>query len=280
MKPHKRISGRAVILKLSMLLCCIPCTLAARQIAPNEPAQQTPTHRQGSNQPAQGIPFEDCQGLIFVHVSINGSRPLWFVLDTGATLSVINAERVSTLGLRPRVGGRVNVDGGTVPFQLVSGVSIRLAHVETRVPSMMLLPLKPLEPHAGRAVDGLLGSDVLSRFITEIDYENRRIYLHNPQGDTYIRADEPISFTTDDNTPYVRARVVMPDGRSIEGKFQIDTGAVRSLDLNSPFVQKNLVDMSPPNTIEPLNSSSLGGEVKQRIGRVSGLQVGRWSLCD
>jgi hypothetical protein len=271
-----QISGLAVILKLFILFGTLSFPVAARQIAAYESVRQTPVSSPVSMQPAQGIPFEDCQGLIFVQVSINGSRPHWFVLDTGATLSVINAERVTTFGLRPSVGGRVNVDGGTVPFQRVAGVSLRLASVETRVPSLMVISLSPLEPHAGRTVDGLLGSDFLSQFITQIDYEDRRIYLHNPQADPYSRSDEPISFTWDDHTPYIRAKVGMPDGRSIEGRFQIDTGAVRSLDLNRPFVQKN-VNPSPPNTIEPVSSSSLGGEVSQRIGRVSSLQVGPWS---
>ena len=46
------------------------------------------------------VPFEIINNLIVVRVQVNNSKPLSFILDTGASGSVINESRAKELGLQ------------------------------------------------------------------------------------------------------------------------------------------------------------------------------------
>ncbi|HYY43058.1 MAG TPA: retropepsin-like aspartic protease, partial [Pyrinomonadaceae bacterium] len=52
-----------------------------------------------SGQSASRIPFEFISNHIYVRARLNGSEPLWFLLDTGATASYFDAQRATALGL-------------------------------------------------------------------------------------------------------------------------------------------------------------------------------------
>ena len=45
------------------------------------------------------IPFESPNNMILLHVSINGSKPLWFALDSGSSVCLLDLSRAKTLGL-------------------------------------------------------------------------------------------------------------------------------------------------------------------------------------
>jgi len=52
------------------------------------------------------IPFKLFNNHIYLRVSVNGSAPLWFVLDTGAPITMIDTKHARTLGLKLMPGGR------------------------------------------------------------------------------------------------------------------------------------------------------------------------------
>src|SRR4029453_13756898 len=83
-----RFHPSALILCLAALLCLIFCA----------PAFCTDAHvRPGKS--AITIPFELDDNLIYVRVSVNGSRPLLFILDTGPH-SIIHAKHARSIGLK------------------------------------------------------------------------------------------------------------------------------------------------------------------------------------
>src|SRR5450756_110360 len=60
---------------------------------------------------ATAIPFEYCEGLLWIQVQVpQSTQPLNFLFDTGAGVSVINAGTARTLGLK--TGNRITVQGG------------------------------------------------------------------------------------------------------------------------------------------------------------------------
>ena len=107
--------------------------------------------------------------LIVVPVMINNRGPYKFLLDTGATKTILSAKVADKLGI-PK--GRIEMlfsAAGNVP---VSVRTIRMLEVgATR--------MKNVEVVAGNLplvqtlkVDGLLGGDYLRRFKVSIDYDN------------------------------------------------------------------------------------------------------------
>src|SRR5688572_4174201 len=85
------------------LLCLIFCPQAFSTDA-----------RFSSGKSAVAIPFELDDNLIYVPVRVNGSRPLSFILDTGAH-SIIHARHARTSGLKLKLIGPAGGIGAKQP---------------------------------------------------------------------------------------------------------------------------------------------------------------------
>jgi hypothetical protein len=87
----------------TLLLCFIFCSTALCADA-----------RFGDGKSAIAIPFELDDNLIYVRVSVNGSRPLSFILDTGAH-SIIHARHARSFGLKLKLIGQAGGIGANQP---------------------------------------------------------------------------------------------------------------------------------------------------------------------
>jgi len=181
------------------------------------------------------IPFQFANNLILVPTRINGSEPALFILDTGASASVISLTLAQRLGLKLEGETDVSTSGGSIGGSTVKHAQVSLPGQELGVLSLLAIPLAGLEAGLGRAVGGILGAELFYRFVVEIDYGTRTIQLHDPAGYVYAGPAKPLPITFEDHTPFVRAVVVGSDGNGVEGSLLIDTGANGSLTLKQPF---------------------------------------------
>lgn len=125
--------------------------------------------------PAATIPFEYSEGLLWVQIEVPPSaRPLNFLFDTGAEVSVINAETVAALGLA--CGSKIQVRGvgttttGHWPVRLAARAG------DMKLPVKYLsLDLSRLAHSCARPLDGLLGADFIQGKIVEIDFTSHLI---------------------------------------------------------------------------------------------------------
>jgi predicted aspartyl protease len=118
-----------------------------------------------------------------VRIKINGSEPLDFLFDTGnAGLSVMDVNAAHRLGLEMSPSGSISFAGVTLPtlrakaerFQIVNnGKDER--RLALRDISCDVVDLAPFAELAGRRVDGILGYDVISRFVTTVDYQRQAV---------------------------------------------------------------------------------------------------------
>lgn len=222
-----------------------------------------------SGQSARRIRFELVGNHIYLRGSVNNSEPLWFLLDTGAAGSYLDAQHAKALGLG------VQGESKTV---LISFPGVRLRN--------QAFSIQPLGfwIYDGHAVDGMLGYDFISRFVVQIDYASRTINLFEPQGYKYFGSGEviPLIMLEDDSggrVPLVRARIMQLGRDPIEGKFIADTGVRGALSFNSPFVEANKLLQSTQKTIQaPLGGGSMVRESKQPVGRMPNLQLGRFTF--
>lgn len=228
---------------------------------------------------ALGIPFEMTSNHIYVRVGVNGSEPLWFLLDSGAGSSVVSLARARALGLA--LEGRFVAQGfgeGTLEASRVKNATFELPGVRVPTSAAMAMPLGALEPYEGREMDGILGYDVIGNFVVRIDYTARTIDLYDPRDFAYAGGGDRVEFTFVGNTPQIRATVREPGRAPLEGLFTVDTGARQALSLTRPFVEKSWLAERAREAIPAPHGIGVGGETKTRVGRVAALEIGRFTI--
>jgi hypothetical protein len=186
------------------------------------------------------IPIELNTVHVFVQCSVNGSPPLWFVLDTGASITVINRDTAEALGmdLQGNLEGR-GAGEKTTDVHLVGDVTYGVPGVELRGQTIAAVDLGPVEAMMGRELDGILGFDFISRFVVEIDYAGLRMDLHDRNGWTYTGSGTSVPVTFEGNLPHVQAEMVMKGRDPVSGPFLVDTGANAAVYASKPFSEQH-----------------------------------------
>ena len=120
-----------------------------------------------------------------VRIRINGGETLDFLFDTGnAGLSVLDVMVAHRLGLELAPSGSINFAGITLPtlrakaesFQIEGGGSkAEQRRLNLRDVSCDVVDLAPFGELTGRKVDGILGYDVIRRFVTTVDYQRQTV---------------------------------------------------------------------------------------------------------
>jgi hypothetical protein len=125
--------------------------------------------------------FDWHNGMIFIPVCLNGSRPLSFVLDSGSARTIVDRALATSLGLKASGSGSLQGAGaGRVPIEFIHDVSIALPGVESTGHELSAADLQPLEASLGVRVDGIIGYELLSRFVVTVDYEAKTLTLNLP----------------------------------------------------------------------------------------------------
>jgi len=229
----------------------------------------SPDFQFASGQSARRIPFEFAGNHIYLRARVNNSKPLWFLLDTGATASYFDVQQAKALGL--------GVQGESIKVAL-SLPGVRLLNQNFSMRSF------GFSAYDGHAIDGMLGYDFINRFVIEIDYVNRTVDLYEPQNYKYSGSGEtiPLFMLEDDSggkVPLVRTKIMQRGRAPIEGKFIADLAVRAAITFNTPFVEANKLVQAPQKTIQAvLGAGAMVRESKQPIGRLPDLQLGRFTI--
>lgn len=222
------------------------------------------------------IPFTPQDNLIVLSVRIGRSASLSFLLDTGASASVIDAACAARLGLKPRGGaaGSATTEGGQIAMSPVSGVTLDLPGLSLPVPTLVCIDLKGLKAGLGRNIDGILGYDFFRRYVVEIDYDARRVRVYEPATFRDTGFGEPFSLRLKDNTPCIEARIWQAGGHSASGQFEFDTGFTGTLNLYPYFVVVHTLAPRADRAISIRSGAILAGKSRLRIARIEELRLG------
>jgi len=234
------------IRRFTLLTACLLISLA------NTAAQN---YRFTAGHNSVSVPFEMASDLIVLQVRVNNSKPLHFLFDTGASVSVIDPQSARALGLRAK--GKLNLDatGGSVQSGLIGPVSLSLSGVTVFKQTLATIDLDAFAPLFGYKIDGIIGHDFINNFVVEIDYAAGLMSLYETGSYKYAGTGEAIPIELIEKTPFVRVRIGLNGREQIEGKFEVDSGATGILNLNTPFVNKHKM----LETLTTHAQSKLGG---------------------
>ena len=225
------------------------------------------------------IPFELATRHILVKVTVNHSRPLTFILDTGAGSAIMRLDVANELGLK--LEGNVNIGGageGSQSGKLVRGAAWSLVGLDGfSQPVTMAIPFNEAQAAMGRDVDGIIGGEFIRQFVVEIDYQARQMTLHRPGSFEYKGDGQAIPLRFDVNRyPVLTATVTAPGRQPIDRLFLFDIGSSAALILHSPFVAEQDLLSTQARTIQSIGGGGAGGKTNGDLGRVTSLQIGRF----
>lgn len=234
--------------------------------------KDAPKARFTSGHSALNIPLEIDNNIILIKVSVNGSRPLRFIFDTGASHSGIDSQRAAELGLKSEGEARGTATGGAVQGTYATGVTLAVSGAEVPGQTVFLFPF-PTVP--GFEFDGVVGYDFINEFVVEIDYLKKIMNLYNPRTFIYRGRGGIIPLALGDRTPLTPVTIIPPKGRPVRASLEVDTGADGTLVINAPFVKKHGLASAIANTTES-GGRGAGGEQKRIVGRIKAVRLGRF----
>jgi len=178
------------------------------------------------------IPFHFSENLLYLPVTIGGDTQYW-VLDSGASMSVIDHDYAEKLGLK--VEGTIKGYGFGALFDL-GFVKIPEYQVgEIQFDSQKVYVSKDLTARSYEPVmAGILGYDFLSRFVVELDYDKEQVTFHSPESFVYTGngavVDAPLKYRT-------FSLPVTLDGK-YTSLWSFDLGSYHS-SIHYPFAEKH-----------------------------------------
>ncbi len=239
------------------------------------------THTLWAKQALTVIPFELHGNHIFIKIKINQSEPLNFIFDTGAGATLISQQKAKKLKLSSDGFVTVRSSSGPSIAYYSSNNSISFENdVQAQGIRISQLKLDHLNKALERTVDGIIGRDLLERFVVLINYDHSCIELYDaenftPGQDYYVHAFDLIA-----GRPYIQASLVLKNGETLAGKFQLDNGSGSSLTLYSTFVQQNDIYKKIGRTSVVYTMGFTGIVDKNYAGRLPTLDVGNFQLSN
>jgi hypothetical protein len=123
------------------------------------------------------LPFRTVQSMILVEGKVNG-KSVTFLLDTGATRTIVSAKAYGDVGYRLRLAQRAGQQPGFVGESISLPVNLELERHTWLARRVSVMNFDGLSSVLGADFDGLLGEDVLREFRSvHIDYRTHQIDL-------------------------------------------------------------------------------------------------------
>ncbi len=221
------------------------------------------------------IPFKLINNHIYIQVSING-HPLHFMFDTGGA-NILTPGAAKSAGIKSQgamQGGGVGKKSVNTGFGKVKNLTLG-GKVVVRNQIFGVLAMPGYSDVEGVPFNGLVGYEVLKRFVVQIDYAARTMTFMRAQAFNPADAGTAIPFTYLGRIPGVKGSI---DGMS--GEFEIDTGSRAALSMWAPFVKKHHMVSRYKTTPDTVVGWGVGGNASARVTRGGKLMIGPVSVND
>ncbi|MDB5072992.1 MAG: hypothetical protein JWM87_4103 [Candidatus Eremiobacteraeota bacterium] len=227
------------------------------------------------------IPFELVDNHVALNVSLNGKGPFRFIFDTGGS-NIVDADIAKQLHLGASgtaTGSGVGAATEALQFATVDALGVGEATLRNQV--FAVAPVHAgFGVSSGKPVDGLIGFEVLARFLTTFDYGKNQVVLRTPATvpPSPLAATSPagavVPFTFNGQHPMIECVIA-----GFPTSCVLDTGSRLSLSVLSPFLAAHS-SIAPANaTAVGANGFGLGGASLGRLGRTT-LQIAGYTVPD
>jgi len=248
------------------LIALLPCAMMC--------SQATTDHTFYSEAKRTTIPFDLFKNQIFVPMQVNGSRPLWFILDTGANTAAVDETLAKKLGLMPEgEAATQGVGSHDVAMKFLNNVKFSLPGLDFVDEKAITLDYRPNFAFQGRDTDGIFSYDFLKRFVVTIDYAHRLLSVAEPDAATSAapKDGEVFPLTFQHGLPYVEAEITVPGNPAEKTTFLVDVGSGDTVDWPKLGISKGKL-------LETVSGVGLGDNETRGITGLGTLRLGRFEF--
>jgi predicted aspartyl protease len=227
----------------------------------------------------EAIPFESWRNRVYLPTRVNGSEAFPFILDTGASSTTLSQQLAGELSLKlkkQRQERGVGAGEGSTSVGSLETIRLELSGHEVAAGGAIAIEMGNGAAN-GRRPYGVLGSEVFSRYVVEIDYAAKTVKLHDPLSYSYAGPGEVIPFKLEGGTPFVKVRIEVEGRKPAAGLVLIDTGSTGAVLLNTPFVNKRKF-LSAGQTFLDRSVRGASGQARVLVGRAQSLQLGSFRI--
>ena len=215
------------------------------------------------------VPMELIDNHVYVPVTLNGKGPYRFILDTGGE-NVVDpavAAEIGAAGKGELQGGGAGAATASLSLAKVGALGVGEAVVKDQM--FAVAPVRQgFAVASGQPVDGLIGFEVLSRFVTTFDYAGGKVVLAMP-GHLRRGGGQTLPFVFNDRQPQFACAL-----NTVPGQCTLDTGARDSLTLYGPFVAAHPQVKAAAMSAVGVGGFGFGGPSFGRLGRIESLRIG------
>ena len=222
------------------------------------------------------IPFKLINNLVFIPIKVNGIE-LNFLLDSGVEETILfsmedkkevsfkNVQKIKLRGL----GSEEEIEG------LKSTNNILETHGIKSVNHMVYIILDQgfnLSSHIGIPVNGIIGYKFFKNNIVEINYQKKKIFIHENNEEIRKRLDQKfktLPITIERSKPYIVATAIVDDV-SIPAKLLIDIG-----NSDSFWIFENNKIKLPKKNFPDFLGKGFSGDIEGHRAKIS-----KFSMAD
>jgi hypothetical protein len=207
---------------------------------------------------------------------VNGQGPFHFILDTGASGTIMRPA-AQRLGLKivnesqqRGVGEKTVASGETHLNELQIG-DAHFYDLDIGV----LSDDDSAEVFGTQPLDGIIGLEVFQELVAKHDYIHKELTFTLPEKFNYRGSGSVVPFERPRQIPVIEAEL---DG--VRGKFGVDTGARSAMLLYGPWTDSNHLRQKYNPKLEGVTGWGIGGPVRSQLARAQSLKFGETSVQD
>ncbi|HSP15016.1 MAG TPA: retropepsin-like aspartic protease [Thermoanaerobaculia bacterium] len=209
------------------------------------------------------MPFQRSHNGVFVPVHVNGkAETLWFLFDSGSGHTLISDAAAKRLLIHPGEKTTIRSRTGLMTVTESKSASIGIDTIDIDHVDLHTANLAGLTPAWGRAVDGILGYDLLCRSAVTIDYAASSITITQPAVFKYEGTGDTLPLAIRNGWAFVRGTIKVTGRPPVIDNFLIDSGSQDA--VNHPIIR---------DSKGPLRTVKAGV-----IGSNEWFQLGRYTL--
>ncbi|MEL7145528.1 MAG: aspartyl protease family protein, partial [Bacteroidota bacterium] len=203
---------------------------------------------------------------------VNKSLTMDFIVDTGVQNAILtekifgdllqlNYQRKITIAGPGLIDSVTAFIAGDVVLDLPGGVT-----ASNRSLLVLETDYLQLKNNMGAEIYGIIGYELFSRFIVEINYDQKNLILHDPRLFKKRKFMHEIPLDVFKTKPYIKTTIGYDGQTTLDSiRLMVDTGASHGL-LLDPEEDKSI--KIPSKTITTNLGKGLGGSIDGQLGRI------------